>query len=120
MFFVKSAFSNKNSIFEKQKQLKMTRLNIALDQSTLFGKNFYNFLVGMNYVAENEPSVVCIDEKTTEGRKILNFLYESGFVDTDNEYIMSPDADLERAITAEELLVGIKQDLRAKFHSRAL
>ena len=98
----------------------MTRLNIALDQSTLFGKNFYNFLVGMNYVAENEPSVVCIDEKTTEGGKILNLLYDLDVVDVDNEYVMSPDADLERAITAEELLVGIKQDLRVKFNSRAL
>ena len=98
----------------------MTRLNIALDQSTLFGKNFYNFLVGMNYVAENEPSVVCIDEETTEGRKILNLLYDLDVVDVDNEYVMMPDADLERAITAEELLVGIKQDLRDKFNNRAL
>ena len=98
----------------------MTRLNIALDQSTLFGKNMLNFLVGMNYVDENEPGVAYIDERTTEGGKVLNFLYDSGVVDIDNEYVMAPDADLERAITAEELLVGIKQDMQAKFKSRAV
>ena len=74
----------------------------------------------LNYMAENKPTMVCIDEKTSEGGKILNLLHDLDVVDVDNEYVMSPDADLERAITAEELLVGIKQDLRAKFNSRAL
>lgn len=98
----------------------MTRLNIVLDQSTLFGRNMFKFLVGMNYVAENEPGVAYIDERTDEGGKVLNFLYDTGVVDTDKEYVMAPDADLERAITAEELLVGIKQDMRAKFKSCAV
>ena len=98
----------------------MTRLNIALDQSTLFGKNMFNFLVGMNYIAENEPDVAYIDDQTDEGGKILNFMYDSGVIDADNDYAMAPDADLERAITAEELLVGIKHDLREKFNARSL
>ena len=73
-----------------------------------------------NYMADNKSSVMCINEKSTEGGKILNLLYDLDAVDVDNEYVMSPDADLERAITAEELLVGIKQDLRAKCNSRTL
>ena len=89
---------HKKTIFEKQKQHPC----------------------GMNYITENEPSVVCIDEKTTEGGKILNLPHDLDIVGIDNEYVMSPDTDLERAITDEELLVGIKQDLRAKFNSRAL
>lgn len=36
---------------------------------------------------------------------------------TNGKYVMSLNADLERAITAEELLVGIKQDMRAKIKS---
>ena len=54
----------------------------------------------MNYITENEPSAMCIDEKTTEGEKILNLPHDLDVVDVDNEYVMSPDADLERAITA--------------------
>jgi len=32
--------------------------------------------------------------------------------------ILEPDEDLRRAITAEELLVGIHEDIRRKFASR--
>lgn len=74
----------------------------------------------MNYMAENKLSVANINEKTNEGGKTSTLLYDLDVVDVDNEYVMSPDADIARAITAEELLVGIKQDLRAKFNSRAL
>lgn len=31
---------------------------------------------------------------------------------TDPEYMREPDEDLARAITAEELLVGVKEDIR--------
>jgi len=31
------------------------------------------------------------------------------------EHILSPDADLARAITMDELLVGVKEDLRKMF-----
>lgn len=57
----------------KIKPTVMTRLNIALDQSTFFGKNMFNFLVGMNYITENEADVAYIDEQTDEGRKIVRF-----------------------------------------------
>ncbi|MDR1222480.1 MAG: hypothetical protein LBL07_06330 [Tannerella sp.] len=34
---------------------------------------------------------------------------------TDKDYILKPDADLARAITAEQLLAGVKEDLREMF-----
>ena len=36
--------------------------------------------------------------------------------DAERLFLLAPDADLERAITAEELLIGIKHDLRVKFN----
>lgn len=58
----------------------MAKIDITLDKRTLLGKNIFNFLVGMKYLDENKPGFINIDEKTSEGKKIVSFLYSLGCV----------------------------------------
>ncbi len=67
-------FDNKNNKY-------MATYSISLDKRTLFGKNMYNFLVGMNYVNKEVPNVADIDERTSDGRKIKKVLYELGILE---------------------------------------
>lgn len=58
----------------------MATYNITLDKRTLLGKNLFKFLVGMNYVDESTPTVAEIDERTSEGRKVTQVLYDLGII----------------------------------------
>lgn len=59
----------------------MATYSISLDKRTLFGKNMYNFLVGMNYVNMEDPNMADIDERTSDGRKIKKILCELGILE---------------------------------------
>ena len=58
----------------------MASYNITLYKSTLFGKNLFNFLVGMNCIKEERPDIAEIDERTNDGRKIMQVLYDFGII----------------------------------------
>ena len=58
----------------------MARHTITLDRRTLFGKNMFNFLVGMKYVDIDNPDVADVDERTYEGKRIMHILYYFGIV----------------------------------------
>ena len=58
----------------------MAVYSITLDKRTLFGKNMFNFLVGMNYIDENDPNYADIDERTIAGRKTKKMLFEFGIL----------------------------------------
>ena len=49
------------------------------------------------------------------GQNMFRLVYEPAITE---QPILEPDEDLRRAITAEELLVGIHEDIRRKFASR--
>lgn len=63
----------------------MAVYSITLDKRTLFGKNMFNFLVGMNYIDENEPNFADIDERTSAGRKTKKMLFEFGILNENSK-----------------------------------
>ena len=60
----------------------MANYNITLDKRTLLGKNLFNFLVGMNCIKEDRPDIAEIDERTSDGRKITQILYDFGIIES--------------------------------------
>ena len=58
----------------------MAQYTLQLDRRTLFGKNMFNFLVGMNCIDENNPNVAEVDERTADGKKITQVLHTLGVI----------------------------------------
>lgn len=58
----------------------MAQYVLQLDRRTLFGKNMFNFLAGMNCVNEENPNVADVDERTADGKRIMRLLYAVGIV----------------------------------------
>lgn len=50
-----------------------------------------------------------------EGKQYLVIPADDVLVDIPPEYILEPDEDLERAITLDELLEGVKADIESLF-----
>lgn len=67
----------------------MARHTISIDRRTIFGKNMFNFLVGMRYVDVDNPEVADVDERTSDGKKIMQILYDFGIVKSpyNKEYV---------------------------------
>ena len=63
------------------------------------------------YFRMAESQDICVQD----GEKMFHITYQPA---VPKQPILEPDEDLRRAITAEELLVGIHEDIRRKFASR--
>ena len=55
----------------------MAQYTISLDRRTLFGRNMFNFLAGMNWINANTPNIADVDERTTEGKRLIKILNAS-------------------------------------------
>lgn len=58
----------------------MATYQLTLDRRTLFGKNMFNFLAGMNCIDESEPNIAIVDERTADGKRIFRILNASGAI----------------------------------------
>ena len=58
----------------------MATYQLTLDRRTLLGKNVFNFLMAMNYVDEANPTIADVDERTADGKKVMQALYALGIV----------------------------------------
>ncbi|MBO4601580.1 MAG: hypothetical protein J5651_00275 [Salinivirgaceae bacterium] len=58
----------------------MAQYTLQLDRRTLFGKNMFNFLAGMNCIDADAPNVAVVDERTAEGKRIFKILNASGAI----------------------------------------
>ena len=61
----------------------MAQYIISLDRRTLFGRNMFNFLAGMNCINANTPNIADVDERTTEGKRLIKILNASGVIKQD-------------------------------------
>ena len=58
----------------------MAQYALQLDRRTHFGKNFFNFLAEMNCISAENPNIADVDERTADGKRIMQILYTIGIV----------------------------------------
>ena len=67
----------------------MATYQLTLDRRTLFGKNMFNFLAGMNCIDESEPNIAIVDERTADGKRMIKILNALGAIKKNEQ----PDND---------------------------
>lgn len=77
----------------------MAQYALQLDRRTHFGKNFFNFLDEMNCISAENPNVADVDERTADGKRIMQLLYAVGVVKKKDN-----DADIVNAVTKRFML----------------
>lgn len=77
----------------------MAQYALQLDRRTHFGKNFFNFLNEMNCIDAENPNVADVDERTADGKRIMQLLYAVGVVKKKDN-----DADIVNAVTKRFML----------------
>ena len=67
----------------------MAQYTLQLDRRTLFGKNMFNFLAGMNCIVADAPNVAVVDERTADGKRMIKILNALGAIKKNEQ----PDND---------------------------